>query len=94
LCELAEDSHNPPRRAAIQGRFKLIEFERGRTALYDIAADPAEKTDLSPSHPADVAAMKDVLYKSFGALGSFPPHGGAKLREGGRANGPSGPEKR
>jgi choline-sulfatase len=88
LCELAEDSHNPPRKAVIQGRLKLIEFERGRTALYDIASDPGETRDLSQSRPADLAAMKAVLERSFGALGSFAPYGGTKLREGGRANGP------
>jgi choline-sulfatase len=91
LCELAEDSHNPPRRAAILGRFKLIEFERGRTALYDIVADPGETRDLSASEPAELATMKGVLQKSFGALGSFAPYGGGKLREGGRANGPERP---
>ena len=91
LCELAEDSHNPPRKAAIQGRLKLIEFERGRRALYDIVADPGETRDLSEAEPAELAAMKEVLEKSFGALGSFAPFGGVKLREGGRANGPLGP---
>jgi hypothetical protein len=38
--------------------------------------------------------MRAVLDKSFGALGSFAPYGGTKLREGGRANGPEGPTKR
>jgi choline-sulfatase len=94
LCELAADSHNPPRRAVIQGSLKLIEFERGRMALYDLAEDPGETRDLSKSRPAELASMKAVLDKSFGALGSFPPYGGTKLREGGRANGPEGPAKR
>jgi choline-sulfatase len=94
LCELAEDSHNPPRRAVIEGSHKLIEFERGRTELYDLSADPAERNDLAGKRPAELAAMKDTLRKSFGALGSFPPYGGGKLREGGRANGPEGPPKR
>jgi len=91
LCELAEDSHNPPRRAAIQGDFKLIEFERGRTALYDLSKDPGERENLEKGRPAELAAMKQTLSTAFAALGSFPPHGGTKLREGGRANGPEGP---
>lgn len=94
LCELPEDSHNPPRRAAIQGALKLIEFERGRKALYDLSRDPGEGTDLSKDRPADLESMKDVLDQAFGALGSFAPYGGGKLREGGRADGPTGPEKR
>lgn len=92
LCELAEDSHNPPRRAVIQGKLKLIEFERGKTALYDLSRDPEEKTDLSQERPSDAASMKSTLSTSFGALGSFAPYGGGKLREGGRADGPTGPE--
>ena len=35
--------------------------------------------------------MKRTLSTSFGALGGFAPYGGGKLREGGRANGPTGP---
>jgi choline-sulfatase len=91
LCELAEDSHNPPRRTVIQGAYKLIEFERGRTELYDLSFDPGERTNLDKERPAELAAMKRTLSTSFGALGSFAPYGGGKLREGGRANGPTGP---
>jgi choline-sulfatase len=91
LCELAEDTHNPPRRAAIQGKLKLIEFERGRTALYDLSRDPGERTNLDKALPAEHAAMKRTLATAFAAIGSFPPYGGGKLREGGRADGPQGP---
>jgi choline-sulfatase len=94
LCELAEDTHNPPRRAAIEGKFKLIEFERGRMALYDLSRDPGEKTDLAKELPSELRTMKETLATAFGALGSFPPYGGGKLREGGRANGPEGPSSR
>jgi len=92
LCELAEDSHNPPRRAAIEGQYKLIEFERGRTALYDLSKDPGELVNLEKDQPEKHAAMKQTLATAFAALGSFPPHGRTKLREGGPSNGPEGPE--
>jgi choline-sulfatase len=91
LCELPEDSHNPPRRAVVQGPLKLIEFERGRTALFDLSSDPGERVDIAKERPSDLAAMKRTLSTSFGALGSFAPYGGGKLREGGRADGPEGP---
>jgi choline-sulfatase len=91
LCELPEDSHNPPRRAVVQGPLKLIEFERGRTALYDLASDPGELVNVAKERPADFTAMKRTLATSFGALGSFAPYGGGKMREGGRADGPPGP---
>jgi arylsulfatase A-like enzyme len=91
LCELPEDSHNPPRRAVIQGKLKLIEFERGRTALYDLSRDPGERVDIAKERTADFAAMKRTLAESFGALGTFAPYGGGNMREGGRANGPEGP---
>jgi arylsulfatase A-like enzyme len=91
LCELPEDSHNPPRRAVIQGPLKLLEFERGRTALYDLSRDPGELVNVAKERPADFAAMKQTLATSFAALGSFAPYGGGKMREGGRADGPEGP---
>ena len=37
--------------------------------------------------------MKRLLEERFGALPSIAPYGGSKLREGGRANGPEGPER-
>ncbi len=91
LCELAHDSHNPPRRAIINGRYKITEFERGRHELYDLTNDPKEARDLSKTEPAEFAAMKRLLDEKFGALPSVAPYGGAKLREGGRADGPEGP---
>lgn len=91
LCELAEDTHNPPRRAIIQGDLKLIELERGRTALYDLSKDPGERKNLDKERPTELSAMKKALSSAFAAVGSFPPYGGGKLREGGRADGPTGP---
>ena len=90
LCELAHDSHNPPRRAIVNGAYKLIDFGRDRYELFDLSVDPGETRDLGKSHP-EFSAMKALLEKRFGELPSVAPYGGAKLREGGRANGPEGP---
>jgi arylsulfatase A-like enzyme len=94
LCELAHDRHNPPRRAVIQGSYKLIEFERGRVALFDLSQDPEEETDLSKTRPEQLSRMKALMKTSFGKLPSVAPYGGTKLREGGRADGPRGPAER
>ena len=91
LCELAHDSHNPPRRALVSGRYKIIDFGRNRYELYDLTNDAAETTDLAKSHPTEFSAMKRLLEEKFGALPSIAPYGGGKLREGGRADGPEGP---
>lgn len=94
LTELSEDSHNPPRRALIAGDWKLIGFERGRYQLFNLAKDPGEAQDLSKSEPAELARMKELLEAKYRTLPVIAPYGGGKLREGGRANGPKGPEDR
>jgi arylsulfatase A-like enzyme len=91
LCELAHDSHNPPRRALVSGAYKIIDFGRNRHELYDLTTDPGETKDLSKSHPNEFSSMKKLLEDKFGALPSIAPYGGGKLREGGRADGPEGP---
>jgi choline-sulfatase len=91
LTELSEDSHNPPRRAIIAGDWKLIEFERGRHELFNLATDPGETRDLAKSEPAELRRMKALLDAKYQRLPTIAPHGGGKLREGGRANGPQGP---
>ena len=91
LCELAHDSHNPPRRALVSGRYKIIDFGRNRYELYDLTNDAGETTDLAKSHPSEFSTLKRLLEEKFGALPSVAPYGGGKLREGGRANGPEGP---
>jgi choline-sulfatase len=92
LLELAEDSHNPPRRALIFGSFKLLEFEHGRFELYDLAKDPGETRNLAAERPAELADMKRRLAERYQTLPVVEPHGGGKLRGGKRAKGPSGPE--
>jgi arylsulfatase A-like enzyme len=94
LVELSEDSHNPPRRAIIQGRYKLIDFGREHYELFNLENDPAESVDLSKHETVPFEEMVALLKKRFGALGSIAPYGGGKLREGGRANGPEGPARR
>jgi len=48
--------------ALIANRWKLITRNRGAAwMLFDLAADPAEKNDLSANHPEIVARMKETL---------------------------------
>ncbi|WP_165249437.1 sulfatase [Paludisphaera soli] len=45
-----------------EGDWKLIEhYEDGRLELFDLAADPGERTDLAPAQPDRAAAMRDRL---------------------------------
>src|SRR6185503_12032087 len=91
LCELSHDSHNPPRRAVVSGRYKIIDFGRDKYELYDLESDPKETRDVSKSLAQEFSSMKKLLNEKFAALPSVAPYGGAKLREGGRADGPEGP---
>ncbi len=47
--------------ALVDGRYKLIEFRDGRVELYDVVADPAERTDLSEAKPGVVARLGAAL---------------------------------
>jgi arylsulfatase A-like enzyme len=91
LTELAEDTHNPPRRALLQGNYKLIDFGHGHAELFDLAADPAESTDVAKKHPQEFEALKKALADKYAAMPVVAPFGGQKLHDGGRANGPRGP---
>jgi arylsulfatase A-like enzyme len=50
-------------RAIVEDRFKLVVdgTAAGKTELFDLAADPAEKTDVSASHPAEAARLARAL---------------------------------
>ncbi len=92
VSELTEDSHNPPRRAVIQGDYKLIVFGNGvRYSLFDIKKDPGELDDLASKQPEKLAEMKSLAKSIYDKLPTVEPAGGAKLKEGGTARGPTGP---
>jgi arylsulfatase A-like enzyme len=94
LLELAEDTHNPPRRALLQGNEKLIDFGHGHYELFDLAADPSESDDVGAKHPSELEAMKRALAAKYATMPTVTPYGGQKLHDGGRANGPRGPAER
>jgi choline-sulfatase len=94
LLELSEDTHNPPRRALIQGNYKLIDFGHDHFELFDLAADPSESTDIAAKQPAELRALKQALAAKYETMPTVAPFGGQKLHDGGRANGPQGPRAR
>jgi arylsulfatase A-like enzyme len=89
LLDLPADSNNPPRRALIDGRFKLLVFEdTGRRALFDLVSDPEERTDLAPSQPEKLAELAALFEKRWSEYPRVKPHGGNRLVGGGVADGP------
>lgn len=51
-----------PGGAIRQGNLKFIEwYEDGRGELYDLAADPGERTDLAAARPSDATRLRDRL---------------------------------
>ncbi len=94
LLELAEDSHNPPRRALIQGDYKLIVYGKGwKRMLFNLKTDPGEEKDLSKDEPEKLEEMKKLFEESWSKVPSVEPYGGAKLKGGKSANGPRGPKQ-
>jgi choline-sulfatase len=94
VTELAEDSHNPPRRAIIAGDWKLLVYGAGwKYMLFDLAKDPDEKQDLAKQEPEKLAEMKKLFNETFDKIPSVEPYGGMKLKGGKTANGPMGPPK-
>jgi len=92
--ELAEDSHNPHRRAIIQGDYKFMVFDTGwRKSLFNLKQDPGEENDLAQKEPEKLAEMQALFDTTFGKIPSVVPYGGATLKSGKSANGPSGPPK-
>ncbi|MBK7582880.1 MAG: sulfatase [Myxococcales bacterium] len=90
--ELAEDSHNPPRRAVISGDYKLTVWGRGaKYLLFNLKNDPGELKELSKTEPEKLAEMKKMFTDKFDKIGFIEPYGGMKQKEGGSANGPMGP---
>jgi arylsulfatase A-like enzyme len=77
VCDLPQDDINERRRALIHDGWKLIAFgDDARFALFDLAHDPAEKTDLFWKR-RDVAVPMQKLYREAGrAIADVPPVGG------------------
>lgn len=93
VLELAEDSNNPARRAIVVGTRKLIVFDSGKKALFDLKSDPAEVVDLAEKEPEEVKKLAAELDAYFARLPVVLPFGGNKLRSGKIASGPKGPMK-
>jgi choline-sulfatase len=90
LLELAEDTNNAHRQAIVSGDHKLILFETGKAELYDIKNDPGETRDLAKEDPKKTSELLAQLKTGFAALPRVEPYGGAKLKSGKSASGPSG----
>lgn len=61
MADLADPAKSLVARWCIEGRWKLIvhaDKGGGRAELYDVVADPYEKTDLAASHPDRVKALR------------------------------------
>lgn len=94
VLELAEDSHNPHRRAIISGDYKYTVYDTGwRKLLFNLKRDPGEENDLSKQEPEKLAEMQALFDATFAKIPSVAPYGGATLKSGKSANGPSGPPK-
>jgi arylsulfatase A-like enzyme len=92
VLDLPEDSHNPPRRAVIQGDYKLTVWGKGNLyQLFNLKTDPGEDTDLAKKEPEQLAKMKELFDSVWDKIPQIQPFGGMKLKNGGTANGPSGP---
>jgi choline-sulfatase len=92
LLELAEDTNNAHRQAIVRGDDKLILFDSGKVALFDLKADPEELEDLSTKDKEKAKELLALLKAEFAKLPTVEPYGGAKLKSGKSANGPKGPK--
>jgi arylsulfatase A-like enzyme len=63
-----------PARSIREGDLKLVQrLDQNETALYDLAADPGETTDLSAERPDDVARLLAQLEAALDAQGARTP---------------------
>jgi len=92
LLELAEDTNNAHRQAIIVGDYKLILFDSGKVALFDLKNDPDELSDLSTKNKDKAKELQLLLKTEFAKLPTVQPYGGAKLKSGKSASGPKGPK--
>jgi choline-sulfatase len=90
--ELTEDSHNPPRRALINGDYKLIwSGPRDKFQLFNLTKDPGEEKELSKDEPDQLKVQIATYHAFWDKLPMVEPYGNMKLKEGGTARGPTGP---
>lgn len=94
LLELAEDSHNAGRQAIVLGEHKLIVWDSGKKALFNLKSDPGEEKDLSGELPDKTKELLELLKSRFTELPTVRPYGGSTLKSGKSANGPKGPAAR
>ncbi len=47
--------------AALRGDFKMVIMRGGKPELYDISSDPAERRDLSATHPQTVQQLRSGI---------------------------------
>lgn len=92
VLDLPEDSHNPHRRAVIQGDYKLIVFGTGQSyQLYNLRDDPSEENDLAKKELEKLAEYKALFERTYEKIPQIEPFGGMKLKSGRTANGPTAP---
>lgn len=74
VCDLPKDEINARHRALIHEGWKLIAFgEDQRFELYDLAADPGEKTDLYAKEPDRAKAMVARYREASRGIRDIPP---------------------
>jgi arylsulfatase A-like enzyme len=92
VTELAEDSHNPQRRAILVGDYKLIVHGLGAAYfLFNIKDDPGEEKNLVKAEPEKLEEMKRIYQETYAKIPTIEPYGGMKLKSGRQARGPTGP---
>jgi arylsulfatase A-like enzyme len=92
VTELAEDSHNPQRRAILVGDYKLIVHGLGAAYfLFNIKDDPGEEKNLIKVEPEKFEEMKRIYQETYAKIPTIEPYGGMKLKSGRQARGPTGP---
>lgn len=77
----------PPRKAAVDGRWKYVAWTDGTRELFDLLTDPGELTNLADQKPAEVERLSSFLSAWRAAVPTSAPWGtasGASTPEGER----------
>jgi len=81
ISDLARTSDNDRRRSLIRGNYKIIESgDADGFQLFDLAADPEEKTDLSRKEKAKYEEMREALKAANKTIKDVCPKNTAKLK--------------